>query len=124
MIDVENSFVFLAGPMTGIRNYNAGAFVDAHALMKEMGAAHVYNPAIAWLQEPPFVSAEKAHSDYLLQTISELTKHDADGERMYDLVVILPGWDKSPGARTERDVALAVGIPVFGLEEVGSHGEQ
>ena len=123
MIDVENSFVFLAGPMTGIRNYNAGAFVDAHALMKEMRAACVYNPAIAWLQEPPCISDEKTHDDYLLQTIGELTKHDELGERMYDLVVMLPGWEKSPGACTERDVALAVGIPVFGLEEVGRHGE-
>ena len=30
-----------------------------------------------------------------------------------DLVVMVPGWEKSSGAKAERDRALELGIPVF-----------
>jgi hypothetical protein len=35
----------------------------------------------------------------------------------YDVVVQLPGWEKSPGAMTEYQVARECGIPCVKLED-------
>ena len=41
-----------------------------------------------------------------------------DEEPHYDLLVSLPGWQDSAGARLEREVAEAIGMEVHDLGEV------
>ncbi len=125
MIDVKGKRVFLSGPMTGIENYNVAAFAEAHARMKEAGADHVFDPAVAYLCQRQDAAAAKRHGDYLADCIHELTsrqKRTQGWEPLiplkYDLLVSLPGWEESDGATLERDVAESCGITTCELEEV------
>ena len=115
--DVAGRRVFLSGPMTGVRNCNVGAFVDAHAMLKEAGAAVVYDPAIEYLaQEEP--AGGLPHDHYMRRCLRELVSESRVGVRAYDLLVSLPGWRESEGATTERMVAGACGIECRDLSEV------
>lgn len=125
MIDVRGKRIFLSGPMTGHEHYNVTAFAEAHARLKEAGAAYVYNPTIGYLCQKQEVAALKTHADYMTDCLHELTdrKKRTQGweeviPRRYDLLVSLPGWDDSEGAVTERTVAEACGIECCDLEEV------
>lgn len=117
MNHIEGKYVFLAGPMTGIEHYNVDGFAIAHAICKEHGAKGVFNPAAMWLRETAAESARKTHKDYLASTIRELTMRDY-GETLYDVVVLLPGWAESDGARTEYEVARACGIECIDLCDI------
>jgi hypothetical protein len=125
MIDVKGKNVYLSGPMTGRYCYNVGTFAIAHAKLKELKVGYVFNPAIRYL----VLGAEKAkrmtHDDFMTDTIHELTMREKrDDEwvrtlpRKYDMVVMLPGWEDSEGARKEREVALSCDIPVYELADV------
>lgn len=125
MIDLSGKRVFLSGPMTNQRLYNVSEFAEAHARLKQAGARYVYNPALGYLCQKPEVAAIKAHEDYMTDCIHELTERKKRTQgwedvipRKYDLLVSLPGWEKSDGATKERVVAEACGIDCADLEEV------
>lgn len=113
---VRGRRVFLSGPMSAVENLNVGAFADAHAMIKEAGAWEVYNPAIEYLQQPGLEGSHR-HSWYMARCVHELTRLQYECSH-YDMLVSLPGWEQSEGARLERDVALACGIEVVDLGEV------
>lgn len=124
MSAVKGKSVFLSGPMSGIEHFNVGEFAKAHAMLREAGAYKVYNPAIAYLTSPVREDTLD-HTYWMLRCIRELTDtshnilNDALGlVRTYQVLVSLPGWESSEGARTERMVATACGIECFDLEEV------
>lgn len=121
---VKGKSVFLSGPMTGVEHYNVGEFAKAHAMLREAGAWKVYNPAIAYLTSQVREDTVD-HAYWMLACIRELTKVDsnifADGSnpiKTYQVLVSLPGWESSKGARTERMVAAACGIKCYDLEDV------
>ena len=119
MTSVSGKDVFLSGPMTGKEHYNVGAFADAHALLKDLGARSVYNPGIEYLLEPASESEQCTHEHYMRRCIHELTSGvSMEGPARYDLVVLLPGWEESVGATEERAVARWCGIPVVELGDV------
>lgn len=111
---IEGKDVFLSGPMSGIDHYNAAAFAEAHAICKEAGAHRAFNPAIEWLCES---GEANDHAYYMRKCINELVI-TLGIEPYYDVLVSLPGWQESEGARLERDVAVACGIAVCELSEV------
>lgn len=113
-VNVRGLRVFISGPMTGRPHYNAGAFLDAHVMLKELGAEHVYDPALRWLDEDASESAAKGHEDYMRQCLHELTNDILP----YDLMVQLPGWEDSEGAIWESWAAEWCGIPKASLREV------
>lgn len=125
MTDVHGKRIFLSGPITGMDHHNVAAFAVAHDDLKEAGAAYVFNPAMRYLGQRPDLAAAKTHEDYMTDCIHELTdrKKRTQGweqviPRKYDLLVSLPGWEKSDGATEERAVAEACGIEVCDLWEV------
>lgn len=113
---VKGKRVFLSGPMSDIANLNVAAFAEAHAKVKEAGAYEVYDPAIEYLQQPGLESSHR-HSWYMAKCVHELTTLKYECSH-YDMLVSLPGWDRSEGATLEREVARACGIEVFDLDEV------
>lgn len=116
MIDVNGKSIFLSGPMTGIELYNAPAFVEAHARLKLMGCGEVLNPAMEWLWDDSG-SADRLY--YMRKCVESLGRGPlAYGHEHWDMLVSLPGWEDSEGARLEREVAEALGIECHDLAEV------
>jgi len=87
--------VYIAGPMTGIKDYNFPAF---NAMADKMRAAgwHVENPADHGLVP----GAE--WGDYLRYDIGCLASCEA--------IMLLPGWTASRGARLEVSIAKELGV--------------
>ena len=101
--------VYIAGPMTGLPNYNFDAFNAAEARLKEKGL-QVFNPAkmgaefIAQYGDGP-----KGSDNYF-----KLIELSADVLRCYcDAIYLLNGWQNSEGARGELILALNKGYKVF-----------
>ena len=115
-MEVKGKTVYLSGPMSGIELYNAPAFVEAHATLNRMGAAYVYDPVMQWLE-----TRVEDHEDCMVLCLEKLTDCWATDDgvvRNVDLLVQLPGWDKSEGARLEAAVADACGIRRVELREL------
>lgn len=124
MVNLKGKAVFLSGPMSGARFYNVAGFAEAHAKLKVAGVHEVYNPAIEYLDTTARESVAP-HEFWMRRCIQELTKPERtnsifenDMSAHYGALVSLPGWQESEGARTERMVAEACGIPCYELDEV------
>ena len=95
--------VYLAGPMTGLPDYNYPAFNAAAAALRSQGL-HVENPADHGVVD----GAEWA--DYL--------RHDLGRLATCEAVYLLPGWHHSKGATLEVHIATALGMEIRPFEEV------
>ena len=91
--------VYIAGPMTGIKDFNYPAFDKAAAAWREKG----------WLVENP---AEHFNRDQTLpyrryMRLAILTVINCDA------IATLPGWIESRGATLEMGIAMVLGLSVF-----------
>lgn len=101
--------VYIAGPMTGIEDFNFPAFNAEAAALREQGLS-VLNPAEHGIVE----GAEWA--DYL--------RHDIAGLASCERIHLLRGWSNSKGARLEVTIAQALGMQITfqdGAEQVPAH---
>jgi len=95
------SRIYIAGPMSGLPDFNLPAFTAAADALRAVGfgavnpGRHGRRPGWTWL-------------DYMRAAIHDLIDCDA--------VALLPGWEKSRGACIERDLAVALGLPVHPLD--------
>lgn len=87
--------LYLAGPMTGIPEFNAPAFHAEAARLRALGYT-VENPAEVKLPDGA------SWSDYMRADLPLLLKCDT--------VVLLPGWAHSRGARLEAHLARELGM--------------
>lgn len=94
--------IYIAGPMTGHPDLNFPAFLAAAAQLRQAGHVAV-NPA----EINPDPGAE--WTACMFRDLEELTKCDA--------IVLLAGWEKSPGAQIERLWAIRTGKQVFHAAE-------
>jgi hypothetical protein len=94
--------LYLAGPMTGIEDFNFPAFNDMAAKLRARGYL-VENPA-----EHGVVDGAE-WGDYMAYDLTRLG--------LCGMVAVLPGWDASRGARLEVHIARELGMPV-----VNAHG--
>ena len=118
--DFNGKRVFLSGPMTSKPDWNREAFAQAEERCYELGAKHVFNPA---LTAPEDGEPTAAHEQYMNATLHELTRwwrrgHIIQSRPFYDVLVMLPGWGTSKGANREYDVAESIGVPIVFAEEV------
>lgn len=107
------ALLYIAGPVTGRPDGNRVAFEAAWAKLDGAGY-HAYVPH-------DFVPPT-SHEDAMLLCIGELTRSYWSGgwERAmhhYDGVALLEGWEQSEGARLEKAVAEACGIPCKTVDE-------
>jgi hypothetical protein len=113
--------VYVAGPMTGIPQFNFPAFDAAASELRSMGH-EVISPAelddpedrAAALQSPD--GSALSYGNGVKKTWGEFLARDvkllSDGG--IEAVFVLPGWRKSRGARLETFVANAMnGLPIF-----------
>lgn len=89
------AIIYIAGPMTGLNDFNRDSFNLAELALKERGH-EVRNPAC-------LPTDWSRYEDYIEISVAMLGQCEA--------VVFLPGSDKSKGAQIERDLAERRPIP-------------
>ena len=94
--------IYLAGPMTGLPEFNYPAFHAEASRLRQLGY-HVENPAE--------INPEGGSwADCMRRDIPQLLTCDS--------LALLPGWDKSKGARLEYHVASELGMQVFTASQI------
>ena len=94
---------YIAGPITKRLKTYQYAFADAQMVLEFLGYK-VLNPA--WLP--------KGLKDKDYETVNDAMLSAAD------TIVLLPGWEKSPGARREARLAEELGKTIVIYEQVGN----
>ncbi|MGZ0151849.1 DUF4406 domain-containing protein [Kribbella sp. WER1] len=98
--------VYLSGPMTGLPEFNFPVFDAAAYALRQIGFLVV---------SPHELDAGMDLDNFDLQAALE---RDVQAVADTDAVVLLPGWEDSPGAAVEVIYAEALGHPVFRLADV------
>lgn len=94
--------VYLSGPMSGRTNWNRDAFMDAQARVGKKDVL-VFNPHFNGVE----MSAPwKEHMRADIRNLMDC-----------DILVQLPEWELSRGARLEWEVAKAIGLEIYTLSE-------
>lgn len=101
MHESPNQRIYVAGPMSGLKQMNYPAFHEAAARLRAKGW-HVENPA----ENPaPHVEAECHWTAYMRMGLSQVATCHA--------IYLLPGWQKSKGASLEYMVAQQLGLRIL-----------
>jgi hypothetical protein len=115
--------VYLAGPMRGIPEFNFPLFLAVGEYLEREWNFEVFNPAQHDIDRGFDFSGYDGTED-LSDTGFDLRQSLGDDlefvAREADLVVVLPGWEQSKGARAEVSTALALSIPVVEYVEMRS----
>lgn len=93
--------IYIAGPMSGLPGNNYDAFHAAATALRARGF-EVENPAEN--PEPPCGS----WLAYMRMAVVQVAK--------VDTLVLLPGWERSKGARVEFNLAVGLGLSVETLD--------
>jgi len=97
--------VYIAGPMTGLPDYNYPAFRAAAAAWRVRGYA-VLDPS-----EKFGGRTDLPYEVYARASILDMLSVDA--------VAVLPGWENSKGASAEVAIARCLGYPVLDATSPG-----
>lgn len=89
--------IYIAGPMTGLPEYNYPAFNTEARRLRDLGHT-VLNPAETVLENPSYAA-------YMRRGIAQVLEAEA--------VLMLPGWSVSSGAKTEFAVAESLGLEIL-----------
>ncbi|KRV74533.1 DUF4406 domain-containing protein [Pseudomonas citronellolis] len=89
--------IYLAGPMTGYRDFNYPAFNAEAARLRQLGY-HVENPA------ENAVPACGTWAGYMRLALAQLVTCET--------IALLPGWLASRGANIERALAVDLGMKI------------
>ena len=95
--------IYIAGPMTGLPEFNYPAFNAEAARLRALGY-HVENPA-----ENP-APASGAWEDYMKMALRQMLTCDT--------VAMLPGWGKSKGALIEYSLAKTLGLELWDASDI------
>ena len=115
---------YLAGPMRGVKDFNAPAFAQAAATLR---ADHhvVFNPAERDQAEFGDVLTSPTGSERTLARKTGMSTMALRREvfladmtwicQHADAIALLPGWEQSKGATAEHALAIALGLDVIYL---------
>lgn len=114
--------VYISGPMTGYPQYNAPAFAEAADWATAQGWTAVNPHDVRPAHDGPCPDGER------IPTLDGAESHPygcfmrADLAAMLtcDTIVLLPGWEASPGANAELDVATICGLKVVHFAPAGA----
>jgi len=95
---VSDMTLYIAGPMSGIEDFNYPAFKAAAEYLR-FNDYEVVNPA-----ENFGGRQDLSWETYLRAALAQVMHSDG--------VVLLQGWEASEGVRVELEVARALGIPI------------
>lgn len=92
--------VYISGPMTGLPKFNYPSFRRMERQLVKEGH-EVVNPARTGEEDTSHLDSPEWH-DYMISAVTRLSGCTA--------IVMLHGWEDSPGARIERDWAMRMGL--------------
>jgi hypothetical protein len=93
--------IYIAGPMTGLPEFNYPAFFDAEERLREQGFL-IKNPATGQKHPNSIVEDDEVWRYYMRQGIRMLLESDE--------IALLPGWMDSRGAKLEYFIAQNLGM--------------
>lgn len=108
--------VYIAGPMTGIKDWNFPAFFDAEYQLLELGYT-VLNPAHNDGKNVEDALKSAGSPEKPNYPWAYYMKRDLPHVMSCDMVCLLPGWQNSRGALLEVHVAQALGLPLMILKD-------
>lgn len=114
--DVRLPKIYIAGPMTGIKDWNFPAFFEAEEALVSLGF-DVVNPAHndgKTVEEALENAGSPERPNY---TWAYYMRRDLPHVMGVDMIYLLPGWQNSRGAQLEVHVAKALGLPLMILKE-------
>lgn len=91
---------YLAGPMTGLPDYNFPAFMEMAQVLREKGFI-IFNPA----ESIPDKSL--AWTVYMRHNIRALMNCQG--------IFLLPGWERSKGSQLEKHIAVQLEMEIYFL---------
>ena len=109
---LKHKKIYIAGPMTGYKNYNFDSFDDAAALLRSR-CWKVINPADldriyeGWDTYPP----EDLVIDARFKV--RVMRRDLDAIMECDAIYFLKGWEQSAGVKVERALAKFLQLAMF-----------
>jgi hypothetical protein len=116
--------IYLAGPMTGYKDFNFPAFMAAAKMLRDMGH-EVFNPAEHDLKmnDPDVYKSETGDQleaqakgfDPRVAIKADLTYIIDEAEA----IALLPGWERSKGANAEFWTAQFLGLEILQLVPAG-----
>lgn len=89
--------VYIAGPMTGVPDWNHPAFHAAARTLREQGHEAI-NPAETFGGD-----TTRPRRDYMRAAVESLLRADA--------IHLMAGWQTSEGAKLEMRIAAELGLP-------------
>jgi hypothetical protein len=98
--------IYIAGPMTGIDNFNYPLFNSTARRLYQMGYTPL-NPADSESENTTHEFQGQTWNWYLRRAIKKLADADA--------LCLLPNWQNSKGATLEVHIAKTLEIPLFTL---------
>lgn len=104
----ENSYIYIAGPMSGIKDHNKPAFMSAAYTYERMGF-NVFNPImskVSRLVQDGKLSGSEAYRRCLALDLKYICETATD-------ILMLKGWETSKGARAEHATAVALGLNII-----------
>jgi hypothetical protein len=114
--DAPLAKVYIAGPMTGIADWNFLAFFEAEEKLLSLGF-EVVNPAHndgKTVEEALENAGSPERPNY---TWAYYMRRDLPHVMDVDMICLLPGWQSSRGAQLEVHVAKALGLPLMILKD-------
>ncbi len=115
--------LYLAGPMRNRPFFNAYAFNDWAARLREQGH-EVFNPVEEAIKKFGDIYSDNPDGDEK----QHKEKHGVNTKELFwmdlgyictsaEAIALMPGWRESKGATAEHAVAIAIGLKVVELEE-------
>jgi hypothetical protein len=108
----SSEFFYIAGPMSGHKDYNASAFYEGEANLIAAGipAKNIFNPirheGSLMVQQGLIRNQQEAYRVCMAIDCDWICKH---ATAMY----MLSGWENSPGAKAEHALAVCLGIRIL-----------
>lgn len=98
---MTQKIIYIAGPMTGLPEFNYPAFNRAASQLRALGHT-VLNPVDVEKLNP--VETPQAWDWYMRHAIRMVVAADA--------IALLPGWEASRGAQLEHTIGTALGLTI------------
>lgn len=108
--------IYIAGPMSGVENFNFPLFFETENKLKELGY-EVINPAHNDGESLEEALANAGSPEKPRNSWGYYMRRDLAHVLAVDAICVLPDWRQSKGANLEVHVAQELGLPIYVLQD-------